>query len=135
MSTIRWDPALAIGHAGIDGQHEELFRRLDALVDAMASRERAEIGSLFDFLGAYVVEHFVDEERLMAENGFPGYGVHKAAHDRFVRDYHALRALFDRHGPTAAVSVKTRIWLFDWLRAHIASVDQQMARHVLRKTA
>lgn len=133
MGNIRWDPTLAVGHAAVDGQHQELFKRIDALLDAMVAGDRAEIGRLFEFLGAYVVEHFSAEERLMTECAFPGFAVHKAAHDRFVRDYQALRQLFDQHGATAAVTIKTKTWLVDWLRAHIASTDQQMARHVLKK--
>ncbi len=134
-SLIRWDPALEVGDAAIDGQHRELFSRLGALVEAMSRADRAEIGRLFDFLGSYVAAHFAAEERLMAEAAFPGLGVHRAAHERFVRDYQALRALFDQHGPTAAVAIKTKTWLTDWLRHHIGSVDQLMARHVLRRSA
>lgn len=129
MST-RWSPALELGHDVIDRQHQELFRRFESLVEALARGERAEVEPLFEFLGSYVVEHFADEERLMAETGFPGLNVHKAAHDRFVREYHALRALFDRAGPNAAIAVKARTWIADWLSTHIGATDVHLARHL-----
>ena len=66
----------------------------------------------------------------MAESGFPGRGVHKAEHDRFIRDYRALRALFARHGPIPALEVKARTWLGDWLERHVAGSDQRLGAHL-----
>lgn len=128
--TIRWHPALAVGHPGIDGQHQELFRRAEALVDALAHGDRAEVGRHFDFLGSYALEHFGAEEQLMLETGFPGRGVHRGEHDRFVRDYRALRALFAQHGPMPALTVKARTWLGDWLERHVGGSDQRLGAHL-----
>ncbi|MGC4000247.1 MAG: bacteriohemerythrin [Anaeromyxobacter sp.] len=129
---IKWTPALAVGHPGIDAQHQELFKRLDALLVAMASGNRDEITRLFDFLGTYVAEHFAMEEALMQASAYPGLAVHKAAHDRFVRDYLALKKLHDESGATAAVVIKAKSWLVEWLQTHIGSTDQQLARHLAR---
>lgn len=126
---IKWTPALAVGHAVIDGQHQELFRRLEALLAAMMKGERPEIARLFDFLGAYVVEHFGAEERLMREHGYPDYAIHKAAHDRFVADYTALKQTLDAAGGAggSALTIKVQNWCGDWLKAHIAGTDQALA--------
>jgi hemerythrin-like metal-binding protein len=128
--SVQWDPALALGHKEIDGQHRELFRRLAALVSAMESGGDQEIPLLFDFLGEYVTLHFAAEEKAMAATAYPGANVHAAAHARFVREYAELRALYEANGATAGVSVKTRTWIEDWLRAHIRCVDQAFARHL-----
>lgn len=133
--TIQWTPALSVGHDGIDGQHQELFRRLSALLEAMLRGDRAEVERLFDFLGTYVVEHFGAEERLMRDAEFPGYVVHKAAHDRFVRDYQELRRMLDAHGAISAVTIRTKTWIVDWLTAHIAGTDQALARHLRARVA
>jgi hemerythrin len=127
---VEWDPALALGHAEIDGQHEELFRRFAALVRAMESGEAREIGLLFEFLGEYATRHFAAEEQVMAQTAYPGAHVHARAHARFLREYVALRALYDIAGAKPGVVVKTRIWIADWLRAHICGVDQALARHL-----
>ena len=128
--TIRWRAALAVGHPVIDGQHRELFARAQALVDAFAGGDHAEVNRVFDFLGGYVIDHFTAEEGLMIESGFPGRGVHKAEHDRFIRDYRALRALFAHHGPMPALEVKARTWLGDWLERHVAGADQRLGAHL-----
>jgi hemerythrin len=129
--SVQWTPALAVGHAGIDEQHEELFRRVDSLIESMARGDRTEIGRLFEFLGSYVVEHFAAEERLMAGADFPGYGVHKAAHERFVRDLGELQRLwYSSDVGTDAIAVKARTWIADWLRTHIARTDQALANYL-----
>lgn len=127
---IRWSAALAVGHPEIDRQHQELFRRAEALVEALSRRDRAEAAQHFDFLDRYAVEHFSAEERLMLETCFPGYGVHRAEHLRFVRDYRALRELFLEHGTVPALTVKTRLWLGGWLERHLGGADQRLAAHL-----
>ncbi len=136
MTGTGWTPALALGHEEIDSQHQELFRRVARLVEAMTTGgTRMEIADLFEFLGTYAVEHFAAEERLMVETEFPGYNVHKAAHQRFIRDYQSLRKLHDDSGAAVAVAIKTRTWLSEWLRSHIGRADQLFARHLLGKPA
>ena len=137
MTPSGWTPALALGHAEIDSQHQELFRRVARLLEAMLHGDRVAISQLFEFLGMYVVDHFAAEERLMRESDFPGYTVHKAAHERFVRDYQALRKLHEESGKSAggAVAVKARTWLSEWLRNHIGSTDQLLAQHLLQRAS
>jgi len=124
---IKWTQALAVGHAAIDTQHQELFRRLESLLTAMMRGDQAEVGRLFDFLGGYVVEHFGAEERLMVEHAYPDYPSHKAAHERFVKDYTELRLSYQRAGGGAALTIKVQNWCGDWLKAHIAGTDQALA--------
>ena len=101
----------------------------------MGAGEPAAVGALFDFLGDYAAEHFAAEEQLMQESQFPGYNVHKAAHERFVRDLIALRRLHEESGASQAVVVKARTWLSEWLRSHIGIIDQGLARHLDKKSA
>jgi hemerythrin len=133
MTPVAWTPALAVGHPEIDAQHQELFRRVARLLEAMLSGDCTEVGPLFEFLGSYVVDHFAAEEVLMRESGFPGYNVHRAVHERFVRDFEALRQLHVTSGANAAVAIKAQTWLVQWLKNHIASIDQQLGRHLLQR--
>jgi hemerythrin len=127
MGTV-WDPTLEIGHAEIDGQHREIFRRYEALVEVMEAGTAADLTELFEFVGSYAVEHFAGEERLMAATGYPGANVHAAAHARFVREYAELVELWRANGTTHGVAVKTKTWIGDWLRTHISVVDMALAR-------
>jgi hemerythrin len=128
-----WTPGLSVGVAEIDEQHQELFARIDRLLEGMRVGDRSEIARLFEFLGEYVVSHFAMEERWMKSTRYPDFAVHKAAHDRFVKDYVELKLQFQTKGPIAAVSIKVNQWLGDWLKAHIAGTDLRLARHLLAK--
>jgi hemerythrin len=71
----------------------------------------------------------------MVDCEFPGYTVHKAAHERFVRDYQSLRKLHEENGANAAVAIKAHTWLSGWLRNHIGRTDQLLARYLLERRA
>jgi hemerythrin len=127
---VSWDPSLSVGDAELDAQHVELFRRVDALVAAMAAGGDADIAPRFDAVDEYVREHFGAQERLMEATAFPGTYIHRAAHERFIRDYQDLRKLYEENGATHGIAVKARTWLEGWLKTHIARLDHGLARHV-----
>lgn len=127
---VVWHPSLTSGNADIDGQHQEIIRRLADLVEALESGRRDEIGKMFEFLGDYVVEHFAAEELAMERTGYPGRNVHAAAHMRFVHQYAEIRRLYDAAGPSFAIAVRTATWIQDWLKAHVYGADRALARHL-----
>lgn len=123
-----WTPAYAVGHPLIDRQHQELFRRSDALLDAMhGGRAGAELGPLLEFLERYVVEHFASEEQLMDATRYPATAGHRGQHAEFVRRFQASSATFRARGATAAVVLELRDMLREWLVAHICTADVQLA--------
>ena len=124
---VQWSGAFAVGHAMIDAQHRELFRRHAQLLEAMKRGDKAEIGRLFDFLGSYVVEHFDEEEQLMKTSGYPAAALHCVAHAAFVREYRSLRAEYEAQGASAAVCIRVKTWLGDWIAKHIAKADHGLA--------
>jgi hemerythrin len=127
---VEWHPSLASGNAEIDAQHQEIFRRLSDLVEALERGRRDEIARLFSFLGEYVVDHFGAEERAMRASEYPGANVHRAAHERFVREYGDLRRLYEATGPSFAIAVKAATWVQGWLKSHIFGADRALARHL-----
>lgn len=129
---VQWSSALAVGHGVIDSQHRELFRRHAQLVEAMSRGDLGEMKRLFEFLGNYVVEHFDEEEQLMKTSGYPAAALHALAHASFVREYQALRREFQENGPTAAVSIRVKTWIGEWLVSHIAKADQSLGQHLRR---
>jgi hemerythrin len=124
---IAWYPALAVGVREVDEQHQEIFRRVDALIQALVQRRGAqELGPLFDFLGGYVVDHFGAEESLMRLHRYPGQGAHEAEHRRFVQDFGDLRAEYEREGPTGFLLVKVNNRVSQWLVRHIGGTDREL---------
>ncbi len=130
---VHWSPKLAIGVPVLDDQHRELFRRVAALLTAMADKRGGlHVRQTFQFLDRYVEQHFRDEEKLMRESGYTLLSAHQASHARFVAELRKLEALLEEDGGSARsnVAVRTGGLLCDWLRAHIASSDLDFAHHL-----
>ena len=125
---IAGDPGLLMGIPEIDEQHQELFRRLDALHEAIRSgRSREEVGRTLAFLRGYAVEHFGAEEALMIQRAYPGLADHRAEHVAFVGEIAALETEYQRDGPTASLVIRVNIQLTGWLRSHIYRTDKALA--------
>jgi hemerythrin len=123
-----WNPSYVVGHPTIDEQHQELFARADALLDAMREgRASQEVQTILDFLGSYVVEHFGTEERLMVAARYPAAAQHKALHEEFVRRYQENVEAYRAKGATSMVVLDLRDMLRGWLVSHVCSADVSMA--------
>jgi hemerythrin len=127
----RWDPALTTGVAEIDRQHQEIFARVDALLQAIrGGSSREEVGRTLAFLGGYVVTHFMAEEELMRETVFPGLQAHRTEHERFVRDLAVLTAEHSRDGASPSLVLRVNSRISEWLREHIHRSDRELASHL-----
>jgi hemerythrin len=124
---ITWDKSLATGSLIVDHQHQELFRQVNALSDAMKQGQGREvIGKLLDFLGQYVVRHFAEEERLMEQLDCPAAAANKQAHAQFLSTYSGLRNQFDETGAGPSLVLQIHNLLSKWLVEHIKGIDVQL---------
>jgi hemerythrin len=124
---IEWTDELATGSGAIDDQHKELFRRINALVDAcQKSQGKQQIADVLKFLEVYVLQHFLTEEGYMARYGYPRAAEHKHEHGVFVEKFTGLKNLLASEGPTLVVVTQTTHLLIDWLRNHIMKTDREL---------
>ncbi len=130
---MEWSPEFSIGLPEIDAQHQELFRRLNALSLATDAGNKQEIVRLLDFLDAYVVQHFKDEEAAMDELRFPYAAMHKAAHAQFVAELKSIEAEFSATGATVWLATRLEGAVTDWLKKHLLNMDQHFGRYVLAR--
>jgi len=123
-----WRKSYEIGNETVDGQHKELFRLVQDVLDADAFGSRKEkIESALKFLAEYAVRHFETEEELMLESGFPGYEAHKKIHEDFVHAVVDFMGRFEEEGSTVSVSETINGFVLDWLNEHIMGSDKEMA--------
>ncbi|WP_027716809.1 bacteriohemerythrin [Desulfuromonas sp. TF] len=121
---LEWTEKLAVGHAVIDEQHRELFRRFDNLIEACrraSGKERIE--ELIGFLDSYVVIHFREEERLMELCAYPGLEEQKSQHLYFIGRLDALKADLKEKGVSAHLVISTNQILLKWIIRHIKDID------------
>lgn len=123
-----WRDYLTTGHALIDSQHRELFRRITTLTLASrAGKAQDEVIELLEYLDGYIKTHFAAEEELMITTGFPHYTQHKAAHDMFCEVIEELRSRFREQGATISLTAETNYLAVEWLTKHICTMDRMLA--------
>lgn len=137
---FKWTPDLSVGVDLIDNQHQELFKRINALRAAMSQgKGKLEIGKTLTFLEDYVVEHFTTEERHMRVHDYAAYPAHKAEHAAFVKEFLEFKKRFEalesQGAITSFATIEIQRRLVDWLLNHIGKVDKALGTFLSSKGA
>lgn len=128
---VEWTGELATGVAEIDEQHKEIFKRINALLEAgRQGKGRQAVAETLVFLEDYVKTHFTAEEHLQKKVAYPEYSGHKAMHMKFLIDVAKLKKDFDEHGPTLSLTLEVNNVVVDWLIDHIKKVDKKLAVYI-----
>ena len=126
--SLQWRKEMSTGLEWQDEQHQQIFIRIDQLLEAMRhSAGRGVVKDLLDFLGTYAHDHFKDEEEYMLAHNCSTYAEHKKVHDDFVEQLHELVELYNKQGASTVVVMRLQGWMRDWLIQHIMNVDKKMA--------
>lgn len=133
-----WTPDLTVGVEKIDLQHQELFRRIDALRGAIrGGSARGETERTLRFLEEYVREHFAMEEDAMRRTGYPAVLAHRAEHEGFVQDLEAYKKrwkdLTARGEITSFLELEMQRRFSSWLADHIGRTDKIMGAFLLKQ--
>lgn len=129
-----WSPALDIGVAALDRQHEELFALTAAFIDEVGAARTDRLLELLALLGSFIATHFSTEEALMRRAGYPGTEAHVREHQAFTRTFNQLVAAFARYGDDARVASDVEREVTQWLERHVATADMALGEF-LRATA
>lgn len=125
---VEWTEDLAVGNEEIDSQHQELFRRINAFMEACRRGEREKaIDETMNFLNEYVDFHFGTEERYMREYSFKGYEKHKEQHDYFKGNVAELMEDIKEKGVGPDTVIAANSIVVDWLIKHIKTFDPKLA--------
>lgn len=135
--SIAWDEErMSTGLADIDEQHQELIRRYNDLLDAIAQdRGRDLVDRVLGFLADYTVTHFACEEARMLEHRCPAARRNKAAHDELRADLARIRARVQADGTDSVDVVHLQQALGNWIRNHICSIDVRLRECVRAEAA
>ncbi|MBN8706885.1 MAG: bacteriohemerythrin [Bacteroidetes bacterium] len=116
-----WDNGLNTGIQEIDSQHKRIVDYVNQLDEAIAVNKTNErIGVILDDLIDYTYSHFIFEETLMEQAGYPMIDPHKKLHEAFRNRVQSLKTRFDR-GEDVALIVRSELKV--WLTNHIKGDD------------
>lgn len=136
MEAFSWDQRFETGIAKVDQQHRHLVDLVnlagDILLEGKASEE--ELQKLFGQLANYAIDHFNEEETLMAKTGVDSRHVdsHKTQHAEFLKQ---VTTMWNNRGIAENPSAMLHGFLSSWLTVHILGQDQEMARMISRMQA
>jgi hemerythrin len=127
-----WSETYSVHVDALDRQHQELFKTLNELNDALSSGygEKA-VDSVLKKLEFYCRSHFAAEEKMLENAGYPDLAAHRARHQEFTR---RLDGLIKSHrSGQVGVAVSLMLFLSAWLREHILGVDKNYTPYLESK--
>ena len=129
-----WDSFLETGCGKIDVQHRQLFEALNALLEACTTGTASvEVERAVDFLLAYTVKHFADEEALQKAYDYPDYLRHKQIHGEFKQVANELARRLYQEGPSESLVGEVYRVMGDWLLNHVKGDDFRLATYIKSK--
>ena len=128
MSSIQWNDNLASGSSDIDSQHKELFLRINNLLATFDKNavDRQEMSKIVQFLSDYVVFHFGNEEKYMAQYNYSSMSAHKAQHEQFIKNFVKLKDRMLLEGINVPLGQEMSDLCVDWLINHIKYSDRAL---------
>lgn len=124
MAFISWDEKYSVGVSEMDAQHKQLVKLLGELYDAMQAQKANDVvGRILTELVRYTKTHFANEERYMAQAGYPDLAAQKREHEIFTAKIQKYKDEFDAGRTSLSVSLAT--FVKDWLFGHISGADKK----------
>lgn len=132
MAFIDWSDEFSVNIESIDSQHQQLVEITNKFADGMqrgkGSRHMNEI--LNELIG-YTQEHFVFEEKMLEDAGYPKLKQHQSQHRQLIQKIERFQ--YDYANSGKRITLDVRDFLKYWLTSHIlkddkayvASVDQE----------
>lgn len=127
-----WKEEYRIGVPLIDQQHEELFSRVTVFVDTVRSDTKwsekvNKVNDTLEFMKAYVVTHFQDEEAYQKEIGYPEAEKHRKIHEDMMSYIGMIARQNEYNGSKEIVMQQFAGRLVTWLVNHVVGEDQKIA--------
>ncbi|MGY5451673.1 diguanylate cyclase [Agarivorans sp. MS3-6] len=132
MESFRWTSDFETGLTTVDQQHRNLIDLINQIGEQLTEQDNPSeaIESLSVELNRYVIEHFQEEETLMAVNRVdPRHRkAHIKAHHEFLAEVANLKVLDSN---SQQEKVKHLLdYLIQWLAYHILGIDQVLAKQL-----
>ncbi len=126
MALIKWTDELTLGIASMDEQHHHLVDIINEFSDAAQKGKGSRVmNKNLEELVGYTQEHFADEERLLAEAGYPQLAKHQAQHRQLIQKVERFQFDFNQSGKR--VTSKVEELLAYWLTSHVLGDDKAYA--------
>lgn len=129
MSSFSWNESYSVRVQQLDAQHKMLFQTIGSLSDAMRMGKGSDvIRDVVHKLAIYTRTHFLQEEVLMKQTGYPALAAHQAQHQKLLSEVEQYKRALDEGQNPNTVAVLT--FLQKWLVEHILKSDKAYSDHL-----
>lgn len=123
MPILEWNDGYSVGVSVIDEEHKQLVGMINKAYDSVKDMEEEKVlGELVKDMCDYAAHHFVTEEKLMIEHGYPASEGHMKLHADFAVRAETLNNFISSGDYVEPVKVFK--FLADWLKEHILKTDK-----------
>ena len=123
MAYFVWDEDLDVGVEAMNDQHKHLIDLMEVVYEKNAAgAPREDLLAAVDELGSFVIQHFRDEEAMMAEQNFPGLEAHQQLHANLLKDFTSHTEAF-RNSDQRVLPEDFMAFLSLWINTHIMAID------------
>lgn len=124
LIVFNWHSSYESGNPTIDDQHRRLFETANRLLSTiLTDPAAAELDSLIDGLLRDVVQHFEDEEGILAAAGVPGCADHAAIHRQLVEK--ASKLVRRLRAGSAGIGELFEFLAHDVVACHMLATDRE----------
>jgi hemerythrin len=124
---LAWNDELLLGHPAMDRTHREFVD----VVQAMAACADAELTSKLHAFITHAQAHFGEEDRDMAETGFPAAACHADEHAAVLSS--AIEVLAGVEAGDVPIGRAFVAELSRWFPSHVAHLDSALAHWLVKR--
>ncbi|MFB9066931.1 bacteriohemerythrin [Pseudofulvimonas gallinarii] len=136
MALLIWNEDLETGIDVIDEQHKRIVELINRLTLVAKGKIEGNVGEVLAELVDYTLSHFVFEEELMEEAGYPFSKAHKRVHDIFTARVSEYQMRFNAgEDVTDALRDMLSRWLFNHIKGDDKAYARTVRRHLERNTS
>jgi hemerythrin len=120
----KWDEQFSVGIQSIDNQHQEIFKQLHNLLEAMKQGQASSVTrQIILELERYAAIHFQKEEYFFQRFNYPGAAKHIREHQLFIQKLKEIKPEISSGKITLTIELLN--FLKNWIEQHILVVDKE----------
>lgn len=133
-TTISWDSKFEVGHQRIDFEHRIFLDLINSYRDKLETHAKNDaLIRILNEIAKYAAFHFVSEENIMEECGYPEQARHARLHQALLAELDCKVKEMHTTPIPGIESVKFYAFLVDWFVNHTIQEDKKLADYISRK--
>ena len=123
----KWSGDLISGNPIIDFQHRLVLQALKKLTIQLRAGDGSDaFKEALIFFECYCIEHFGDEEMILAEHRYPDLANHKTEHEHLTAEIGKIKLRYNQDGYSRELGFEYMALISTWLKKHFDKADREI---------